>query len=143
MSGAAPHVQSARPGSRGANRKVPMKSRQTGVSLTELIVVLGILAVAATVALPRKLGPADLARAASDSMTVNFAGCASTGHRSAERTCVRVTRCDQAGQLMDRVLPPGHRIEGAAGRYNGEHLRCRVHGPDGVSAEFSGLVAGV
>lgn len=120
-----------------------MKSRQTGVSLVEMTVVIIILVVAAGAALPRKLGLPALADAAAVAMTVNYAGCATTGHEVADKTCLRITSCQQAGLLMQVGLPSGHRVEGQSGQFNGDSLRCRVVAPDGSAADFSGLVAGV
>ena len=120
-----------------------MKSRQSGVSLTELSVVIVILGVLAGAAMPRKLSLPAVAGAAESAMTVNYAGCAITNHRVTEKTCARVADCSQARQLLQGGLPPGHRIDGGAGRLNGESLACRVVGPEGSSAPFAGLVAGL
>lgn len=119
-----------------------MKPRQTGIGRIELIVVIVILVLAAGAAVPRKPGVADLAQAAASAMTVNYAGCATTGQQPADRTCVRVTSCSQARQLMHGALPQGHRVEGESGQGNGDSLRCRLVAPDGASAHFTGLVAG-
>lgn len=120
-----------------------MKTRQSGVGLTELIVVLVILCVLAGAAMSRKLSLPSVADAAAAAMTVNYAGCATTQHQVAEKTCVRVTACHQARQLMHGGLPPGHAIEGETGHANGDSLSCKVVSPEGLSAPFTGLVAGV
>ena len=120
-----------------------MKSRQSGVSLTELIVVIIILCVLAGAALPRKLSLGSVAEAAASAMTVNYAGCATTQHQVTEKTCLRVTSCGQAKQLMQGGLPPGHTIEGETRRTNGDNLQCQVTSPEGTSAAFTGLVAGI
>ena len=119
-----------------------MKSRQSGVSLTELIVVVIILCVLAGAAVPRKLSLPSVAEAAAAAMTVNYAGCATTQHQVVDKTCVHVTACSQAKQLMQGGLPPGHTIDGDTHPVNGESLQCRVVGPEGTSAPFAGLVAG-
>lgn len=119
-----------------------MNTRQSGVGLAELIVVIIILCVLAGAAMPRKLSLHSVAEAAAAAMTVNYAGCATTGHQVVEKTCVRVASCSQAKQLMQGGLPPGHTVDGDTSRVNGENLTCRVTGPEGQSAIFAGLVAG-
>jgi MSHA pilin protein MshA len=120
-----------------------MRTRHCGVGLTELIVVLVILCVLAGAAMPRKLSLASVAEAAAAAMTVNYAGCATTQHQVVAKTCVRVSACSQARDLMQAALPPGHSIDGDSGRSNGDNLRCRVIGPEGGSAAFTGLTAGI
>lgn len=119
-----------------------MNTRQSGVGLTELIVVLVILCVLAGAAMPRKLSLPSVAEAAAAAMTVNYAGCATTGHQIVDKTCVRVASCSQAKQLMQGGLPPGHLVDGDSSQVNGENLRCRVTSPEGGSAIFAGLAAG-
>jgi hypothetical protein len=120
-----------------------MKSRQTGVSLTELIVVIVILMVVAGAAMPTKLPLSTVADAATAAMTVNYAGCATVNHQVTPKTCARVNTCAQAKELMHGGIPPGHSLEGDTGRANGDNLACRVVSPEGKSAPFAGLVAGV
>jgi len=120
-----------------------MKTRQSGVGLTELIVVLVILCVLAGAAMSRKLSLPSVAEAAAAAMTVNYAGCATTQHQAVEKTCMRVTTCAQARHLMHGGLPPGHAIEGDTGHTNGDNLSCKVVNPEGQSASFTGLVAGL
>ena len=120
-----------------------MKSRQYGVGLIELIVVIIILMVLAGAAVPRKLSLPSVADAAAAAMTVNYAGCATTQHQVAQKTCVRITSCSQVRQLMQGGLPSGHMVEGETRRTNGENLSCRVLGPEGSSAPFAGLTAGI
>jgi MSHA pilin protein MshA len=120
-----------------------MKSRQSGVGLTELIVVLVILCVLAGAAMPKKLSLPSVAEAAAAAMTVNYAGCATTQHQVVAKTCVRVTACGQARLLMQGGLPPGHTIDGNASQVNGDNLSCRVTGPEGNSVAFVGLAAGI
>ena len=120
-----------------------MNTRHRGVGLTELIVVLVILCVLAGAAMPKKLSLPSVAEAAAAAMTVNYAGCATTQHHVVEKTCMRVTSCSQAKQLMQGGLPPGHTVEGDTRQINGDSLQCRVIGPEGTSAPFAGLVAGL
>jgi MSHA pilin protein MshA len=120
-----------------------MNTRQSGVGLTELLVVLVILCVLAGAAMPKKLSLPSVAEAAAAAMTVNYAGCATTQHQAVAKTCVRVTSCSQAKQLMQGGLPPGHTVDGDTGRVNGDSLTCRVTGPEGNSATFAGLAAGI
>ena len=120
-----------------------MKSRQYGVGLIELIVVIIILMVLAGAAVPRKLSLPSVADAAAAAMTVNYAGCATTQHQVAQKTCVRITSCSQVRQLMQAGLPPGHSVDGETRRVNGDHLKCRVVSPEGASAPFNGMVAGL
>lgn len=119
-----------------------MNTRQSGVGLSELIVVLIILCVLAGAAMPRKLSLASVAEAAAAAMTVNYAGCATTGHQVVAKSCVRVTSCSQARQLMQGGLPPGHTVDGDTSQVNGENLTCRITGAEGHSAVFAGLAAG-
>ena len=120
-----------------------MKFRQSGVGMTELIVVIVILMVLAGAAMPKKLSLPSVADAATAAMTVNYAGCATTQHHVLEKTCIRVTSCSQAKQLMQGGLPPGHTIDGDTSQINGESLKCRVVSPEGTSAGFAGLAAGI
>jgi MSHA pilin protein MshA len=119
-----------------------MKSRQSGVGLTELIVVIVILVVVAGAAMPRKLGPSEVASAAGAAMTVNYAGCATVSHQITPHTCRRVSACSEARDLLQGGVPAGLSIEGDSRNVNGEPLRCRVVGAQGASAEFAGLAAG-
>ena len=111
--------------------------------MTELIVVLIILCALAGAAMPKKLSLPSVAEAAAAAMTVNYAGCATTQHQVVAKTCVRVTSCSQARQLMQGSLPPGHTAEGETRQVNGDNLQCRVVGPEGTSAPFAGLAAGI
>ncbi len=119
-----------------------MNTRQSGVGMSELIVVVIILCVLAGAAMPKKLSLPSVAEAAASAMTVNYAGCATTQHRVVEKTCVKVTSCSQARQLMPGSLPPGHTVEGDTRQVNGDSLQCRVINPEGASAPFAGFVAG-
>jgi MSHA pilin protein MshA len=119
-----------------------MNTRQSGVSMTELIVVLIILCALASAAMPKKLSLPSVAEAAAAAMTVNYAGCATTQHQVVAKTCARVTSCSQAKQLMQGGLPPGLTVEGETRQVNGDSLQCRVVSPDGMSATFAGLAAG-
>ncbi|KNZ33514.1 MAG: hypothetical protein AD742_06405 [Methylibium sp. NZG] len=118
------------------------QSDQRGVGMSELIVVLIILCVLAGAAMPKKLSLHSVAEAATAAMTVNYAGCATTQHQVVDKTCVRVTSCSQAKQLMQGGLPPGHTVDGESRLVNGDSLQCRVTGPEGTSAAFAGLAAG-
>jgi MSHA pilin protein MshA len=120
-----------------------MKSRQTGVSRTELIVVVAILMAVAGAAMPKKLSLSSVASAAESAMTVNYAGCATTQQQLADKTCVRVRSCQEAALLMHGGLPTGHTLTGNAARTHGENLHCRVSNADGASASFVGLSAGL
>ena len=119
-----------------------MNTRQSGVGMSELIVVVIILCVLAGAAMPKKLSLPSVAEAAASAMTVNYAGCATTQHRVVDKTCVKVTSCSQARQLMQGGLPPGHTVEGDTRQINGDSLQCRVINAEGASAPFAGLVAG-
>ena len=119
-----------------------MKFCQRGVGKAELIVVIVILCALAGAAMPKKLGLASVASAAEAAMTVNYAGCATTDHKAAAKTCVRIASCSQAKLLLQGGLPPGMSIEGASSPVNGDDLRCKVVGPEGTSAPFAGLSAG-
>lgn len=120
-----------------------MKSRQSGVSRIELIVVVIILVVVTGAAMPKKLSLPSVATAATAAMTVNYAGCSTKNHKATDKICVRVTSCSQAAQLMRGGLPTGHTVDGDTRRANGDELKCRVLSPDGASAPFDGIVAGL
>jgi MSHA pilin protein MshA len=119
-----------------------MNTRQSGVSMTELIVVLIILGALARAHKMMRTSLPSVAEAAAAAMTVNYAGCATTQHQVVAKTCARVTSCSQAKQLMQGGLPPGLTVEGETRQVNGDSLQCRVVSPDGMSATFAGLAAG-
>ena len=137
-----------------------MKTRQTGFTMIELIVVIVILGVLAATALPKFIDLRSDAQAASLSGVVgaaaaahniNYSGCAVTNNVVTASKCIKVSNCTDTTTLMQGGLPTGptgYTIAaaalgtGAAGS-NGVTATCTVtQTSGGATLTFLGVSAG-
>ena len=128
-----------------------MKTRQTGFTMIELIVVIVILGVLAATALPKFIdmksdaqaaSVAGVAGAAASAMNLNYAGCALTGNVVTANKCTTVSACANASSLLQGGLPTGYTLGGTdPGATNGSTSTCTVTG-GGQSANFTAIAAG-
>lgn len=99
--------------------------KQAGFTLVELVIVIVVLGILATIAAPKFLDITDDAKensfAASlkvitSSMTTNYAMCSSLGHVATEDKCVQIADCSDVANLVDTgITITAQAITGADG----------------------------
>jgi MSHA pilin protein MshA len=126
---------------------------EKGFTAIELIVVIIIIAILASVALPRYVDLTNesrtitlnaLAGAAASAMTINYAGCSSVGHAVTPGRCVKVDNCDLVGDLLQGGLPDGYTVTSKSlGAVNGASDTCTLTNVKGSTQSFVGVAAGI
>ena len=119
-----------------------MKSRQTGFTLIELVMVIVLIGVLAAIAIPRFVDlSGDAKQAAVDGVAGALSSAAAINYAARKANPangVAVANCTDVGPLLQGGLPTGYTIDAAAVAAEATRTDCIVNAPNsGPTAQFS------